>query len=119
MRRFLVGRDGLNLLSTPTDAAAREAYRRAAGAHTAVDPARPAPTWSDRLLMGCTGVIIESRNLGTMRQLTCAEPGLPAQGVSLDPRAVDGLGLRVPWPLETAEGTPDNRPKRRDLLLLV
>jgi hypothetical protein len=37
----LIADNGLNLLSTPTDAGAAEAFRRAADAYVAVDPTSP------------------------------------------------------------------------------
>jgi hypothetical protein len=50
IRRFLIGDNGLNLLVTRTDAAAREAYRRVAEAHAAIDPTRPAPHRHERIV---------------------------------------------------------------------
>jgi hypothetical protein len=49
-RRFLIADNGLNLLSSPTDAVAAEAYRRVAKAHVAIDPTRPGPHRRGRIV---------------------------------------------------------------------
>jgi hypothetical protein len=49
-RRFLIADNGLNVVSTPTDAGAAEAYGRANEAQIAVDPARPAPVRQGRIV---------------------------------------------------------------------
>jgi hypothetical protein len=43
IRRFLIRHNGLNLLWTPTEDSARDAYARAVAARAAVDPSRPKP----------------------------------------------------------------------------